>query len=80
MLHATPIVALRHERGFWLLNVPSSAYFEVLRLLKSVLDSSFSQMGSAQERSLENSLLWSQPLQLGEWSAARFGQLSSLFV
>lgn len=81
LLHAAAIVALHRERGFWLLIVTFSACLgEVLQLLKSVLDSSLSQMGTAQQRSLENSLLWSQPLQLGEWSTARVGQFSSLFV
>lgn len=69
------------KESFWLLNMPSSAYLgEVLQLLKGVLDSSLSQMGTAQQRSPENSLLWSQPLQLGERSAARLGQFSSLCV
>lgn len=80
LLHAAPIVALGHERGFQLLNIPSSAYLEVLWLLKSVLDSSLSQKGITQQRLLENCLLWSQPLQLGEWSSALSGQFSSLFV
>lgn len=78
-LHTAPIVALCQERGFWLLNMSSSAYLEVLRLFKTVLESSLSQRGIAQQRSLENSLLWSQLLQPGEWSAARVRQLFSLF-